>query len=180
MLSCPLPAFTCPILSVAPPPPSLSPPFAVSSACLPSLPSGFRLLGAPPSFSTLAVQVLVTCGNSDGMAMVFEAMLGPGDVLLVEESNFAASMSTLCPVAARGVRIVPVPLEASDGSLSSSAMEEVVQKLKAEGAPPKMLYTVPTGQNPTGGTMTLAQLQVGWERVSFLPGFVHTCHVLCL
>jgi len=107
-------------------------------------------------------KVLVTCGNSDAMAMLFESLLDAGDVLLVEESNFAASMSTLHPVAAGGARIEPVPLE-PDGSISSRGLEAVLEKLAGEGLRPKLLYTVPTGQNPTGASMSLQQLQAVYD-----------------
>ena len=109
-----------------------------------------RLLHAPPEGggavgpAPLEERVLLTCGNSDALDKVLVALLGPGDVLLVEESNFLTSISALRPHQARGVTVAPVRTHCA------RAVRDACAVLRARGLRPKVYYVIPTAHNPTG------------------------------
>uniref|UniRef100_A0A061R2Z4 Kynurenine/2-aminoadipate aminotransferase n=1 Tax=Tetraselmis sp. GSL018 TaxID=582737 RepID=A0A061R2Z4_9CHLO len=103
--------------------------------------------------------VVVTCGNFDATAKVFEALLSPGDVILVEDPSFPQSCSTLKPLAASGVKVVPVTL-GSHGHIEAESLRAVAQEVKARyGVGPKLVYVITNGQNPTGTSMPKAVIQ---------------------
>ena len=55
------------------------------------------------------------------------------------------------------MNLVGVPCD-GDG-LIPSALEATLESLKAQGITPKALYTIPTGQNPSGATLSLSRRQ---------------------
>ena len=92
-----------------------------------------------------------TGGNTDASTKVFRALLEPHDTLLVENFEFAPPMAAAKALAAgvRGMEIdtLGVVPEALDALLSS--WDEA-----NKGKKPHVMYTVPTGQNPSGASMT--------------------------
>jgi hypothetical protein len=96
-------------------------------------------------------EVCVCTGNSDGFQRAWEALLDPGDTLLVDELNFAFSTSQLAQwVGGRQLHVEPVPLgehgvdpEALAAILDSWAVQKPGRRF------PKALFTIPAYQNPT-------------------------------
>ncbi|MFJ9250733.1 PLP-dependent aminotransferase family protein [Streptomyces sp. NPDC101776] len=87
--------------------------------------------------------LLVTTGSQQALSLIATALLEPGDVVLVESPCYLAALQVF---AFAGARIVAVPGDA-DG-VDPEALEELVVRER-----PKLLYTVPTFQNPTGRTL---------------------------
>ncbi|MBV7649149.1 aminotransferase-like domain-containing protein [Streptomyces albidoflavus] len=94
--------------------------------------------------ATEADDVLVTTGSQQGLSLVAQALIEPGDTVLVESPCYLAALQVF---AFAGARIVPVACD--DDGIDPAALEELVVRER-----PKFLYTVPTFQNPTGRTMT--------------------------
>nr|WBO79591.1 PLP-dependent aminotransferase family protein [Streptomyces sp. SBE_14.2] len=92
---------------------------------------------------TDADDVLVTTGSQQALSLLATALLEPGEAVLVESPCYLAALQAF---AFTGARIVAVPGDA-DG-VDPGALAELVLKER-----PKLLYTVPTFQNPTGRTM---------------------------
>ena len=92
---------------------------------------------------TGADDILVTTGSQQALSLIATALLEPGDAVLVESPCYLAALQCF---AFAGARVVPVPCDA-DG-----VDPEALDALVVEHAP-KLLYTVPTFQNPTGRTM---------------------------
>lgn len=92
---------------------------------------------------TDADDLLVTTGSQQALSLLATALLEPGDVVLVESPCYLAALQVF---AFAGARIVAVPGD-SDG-LDPQALDELVVRER-----PKLLYTVPTFQNPTGRTL---------------------------
>ncbi|MEV6689022.1 PLP-dependent aminotransferase family protein [Streptomyces sp. NPDC053429] len=88
-------------------------------------------------------QVVVTTGSQQGLALLTGALLDPGDVVLVENPTYLAALQGF---GLAGARVVPVPCD-EDGILPD-ALEEIVRRER-----PKLLYAIPTFQNPTGRTL---------------------------
>ncbi|MDX3697518.1 PLP-dependent aminotransferase family protein [Streptomyces europaeiscabiei] len=87
--------------------------------------------------------VLVTTGSQQALSLLATALLEPGDVVLVEEPCYLAALQAF---RFAGARVVAVP--GDEHGVDPSALEELVVR---NG--PKLFYTVPTFQNPTGRTL---------------------------
>ncbi len=94
--------------------------------------------------------VIVTTGSQESLYLLAQALLDPGDVVLMDEPGYLAAINVFAYAQARlaGVRV-------DKQGMDTHALEEKVKKLKAEGLPLKLVYTNPTSQNPTGSTMSL-------------------------
>jgi aromatic amino acid aminotransferase I len=94
----------------------------------------------------------MTVGSTSALDMAVRMFTRPGDVILSEEYTFSAFVETARPM---GVRICGVPLDAE--GLLSDELDHILSTwdVNARGArKPHLLYTVPTGQNPTGATQS--------------------------
>ena len=93
---------------------------------------------------TDADEILVTTGSQQALGLAASALLDPGDVVLVEDPSYLAALQSF---ALAGARLIPVPGGADGPDL------DAVAALVAEHRP-KLLYVVPTFQNPTGRTIS--------------------------
>ncbi|KOU60832.1 transcriptional regulator [Streptomyces sp. MMG1533] len=92
---------------------------------------------------TEADDVLVTTGSQQALSLLATALVEPGDTVLVENPCYLAALQAF---GFAGARVVAVP---GDGEgLDPEALEDLVVRER-----PKLLYTVPTFQNPTGRTL---------------------------
>ncbi|MGW5663065.1 aminotransferase-like domain-containing protein [Streptomyces sp. NPDC003758] len=87
--------------------------------------------------------LLVTTGSQQALSLLATALLEPGDTVLVENPCYLAALQAF---GFAGARVVAVPCD-EDG-VDPDALEELVVRER-----PKLLYTVPTFQNPTGRTL---------------------------
>ncbi|KJE23359.1 transcriptional regulator with HTH domain and aminotransferase domain [Frankia torreyi] len=93
--------------------------------------------------------VVVTAGSQQALDLLTRVFVDPGDVVVTEGPTYVTAINTF---AAYQARIVHVPMD-GDG-LSPGALAQTLERLAAEGARVKLLYTVPTFQNPGGITLT--------------------------
>jgi DNA-binding transcriptional MocR family regulator len=87
--------------------------------------------------------VLVTTGSQQGLTLAAAVLLDPGDVVLVEEPSYLAALQCF---ALAGARVVPVA-----GDEEGLTPEALTATAAEHGA--RLLYLVPTFQNPTGRTL---------------------------
>jgi 2-aminoadipate transaminase len=104
-----------------------------------------RLTGR--GLATTAEQLLVTSGSQQALTLVATVLLEPGDAVLVEEPSYLAALQAF---QLAGAEVVPVPCD--DHGLDPDAVAALAAR---HGA--RLLYTVPTFQNPTGRTLPLAR-----------------------
>merc|ERR1712232_132886 len=91
----------------------------------------------------------------------FEMLSGPGRPLLVEEPTYSGSLAHLH---ASGAPLVPI--QTDEGGLVPEHLEAVLSSWDEStlGLPkPRALYTVPTGCNPTGASMSAARRRKVYE-----------------
>jgi 2-aminoadipate transaminase len=93
-------------------------------------------------------EVLITSGSLQGLDLVNDLLLEPGDTVLMEELSYGGAISR---VKKRGVTVVPVALDAEGMRMDS--LSDALEGLKARGVTPKYIYTIPTIQNPTGSIL---------------------------
>jgi 2-aminoadipate transaminase len=88
--------------------------------------------------------VCVTSGCQQGIDLAAKVFVGAGDSVLVEQPSFLGALEAF---RARGARVIGVPIEA-DG-LRVEALPALIQRYR-----PKLLYCMPTYQNPTGRSLS--------------------------
>nr|WP_275941987.1 PLP-dependent aminotransferase family protein [Nocardia cerradoensis] len=89
-------------------------------------------------------RVLITNGALHGLSLLFNAVLDPGDTVVVESPTFPLALRLLGHY---GAHVVPV--QVTTGGLDLNGLEE---RLRA-GLRPKLLYLIPDFQNPTGSAL---------------------------
>ena len=99
-------------------------------------------------------QIVVTNGSSDAIRLICSALLDPGDTVLIEAPTFLGSLRTL-----QGTWPIWSGCRWTTTASSSTQMTSIIQRERANGKKVKLLYTIPTFQNPGGSTMPLARRQ---------------------
>jgi aromatic amino acid aminotransferase I / 2-aminoadipate transaminase len=95
----------------------------------------------------------LTGGSTSALEMSFRMFCDPGDYILTEEYTFSTAVETAMPI---GLKIAGIKIDAH--GLLATDLDHVLSTWDAEsrgGPKPFLLYTVPTGQNPTGSTQSL-------------------------
>ncbi|MDT0165203.1 PLP-dependent aminotransferase family protein [Actinotalea sp. AC32] len=94
--------------------------------------------------------VVVTTGSQQALDLVTRLFVNPGDVVVAEAPSYVGALGVF---RAYQADIVHVPLD--EHGLVPEALEEALTRLRAEGRPVKLLYTVPNFHNPAGVTLSL-------------------------
>lgn len=111
--------------------------------------------GYPPLVEWIAAkhglgadQVVATNGSMQADAFLFEELVEPGDVVVVEAPTYDRTLLSLTKL---GADVLAIPLQ--DDGIDVDALE---QALRA-GARPKLAHVIPNFQNPAGCTLSLAK-----------------------
>ncbi len=99
-----------------------------------------------------ADEILITSGSLQGLDLVNQVLLSPGDTVIVEQMTYGGAITRLKRA---GANIVGVPV-GHDG-LDSAALKTALEDLRRRGIRPKYIYTIPTVQNPTATVMSEAR-----------------------
>jgi 2-aminoadipate transaminase len=91
-------------------------------------------------------RLVATNGSMQADAFLFQHLVEPGDVVVVEAPTYDRTLLSLRKL---GATILPIPLEA-DG-LDVGALEVALRA----GARPKLAHIIPNFQNPAGCTLSL-------------------------
>ena len=94
-------------------------------------------------------EILITSGSLQGLDLVNQVLLGPGDTVIVEQMTYGGALTRLKRL---GVNIAGVEVD-HDG-LRPDALTAALEDLKGRGIRPKYIYTIPTVQNPTATVMS--------------------------
>lgn len=98
------------------------------------------------------LDVAITCSSSQAADILVSLLMGPGDSMLVEQYTYPHFLESVC--IPRGCTLVPVPMDGL--GIIPVELEAVLQRVQSAGHRlPKLLYTVPIGQNPTGAVIPL-------------------------
>ncbi|MCZ7574189.1 MAG: PLP-dependent aminotransferase family protein [Ardenticatenaceae bacterium] len=91
--------------------------------------------------------MLVLSGSIQGLDLVAEMLLDPGDAVIVEDPTFSGALEVF---AKYGARFITVPVD--DEGLQVESLAATLLQQRA-----KFLYTMPTCHNPTGVDLSLAR-----------------------
>ena len=100
---------------------------------------------APKGVEADIDNILITTGGLEGMNLLCQVFIDPGDVILVESPTFIQSVEIFEMFQAKcvGVRM-------DENGMIPEDLEAKIRKYS-----PKMVYVIPTFQNPTGRTLSL-------------------------
>jgi 2-aminoadipate transaminase len=92
--------------------------------------------------------LMMTSGGIDAVTLIAKSMLDPSDVVLVEEPSYLGAVAGFAAFEAtlRGVEMDDDGLDVDE-----------VGRLLADGLRPKLLYTIPEYQNPSGHSLSAAR-----------------------
>ena len=88
-------------------------------------------------------QVLITSGSQQALSLVCQVLLEPGDVILAENPTYNFALELFYSL---GLKVLGVPVD-KDG-MQAESLEPLIQQHH-----PKLIYTIPNFQNPTGTCM---------------------------
>lgn len=89
--------------------------------------------------------ILPVTGSTQAMDLLCKALIDPGDVILLEDPSFLGNIQCM-----RLYQAKPVPVESDADGLVIESLEKAMQQYH-----PKLLYVIPTFQNPTGKALPL-------------------------
>jgi len=104
-----------------------------------------------PSTSTI-ISTTTTPGSTYTLEILMRMFLDPGDAILTEEFTYSHAMEGLMINAVPRRTIIPVPMD-HHGLIPQALEQCILEAKKKQGVKVKLLYIVPTGQNPTGTTL---------------------------
>jgi 2-aminoadipate transaminase len=94
--------------------------------------------------------VMLFNGSAQGLATLAATFCEPGDGVVVEALSFPFMVGYL---AATGAEMTTVPVD--DDGMDVDALEKAFDTFEEHGIKPKLVYTIPTYQVPTGTCMPL-------------------------
>ncbi len=99
-----------------------------------------------------ADDILIVSGSLQALDLVNGALLSRGDTVICEKDNY---QGTLQRFARLGVNAIGIPLDRE--GMRMDALAAALADCKTRGVQPKMIYTIPTVQNPTATIMPEAR-----------------------
>ena len=99
--------------------------------------------------------ILITNGANHSIELITSLFLDRGDAILVEQYTYPVIIESIA--LPKGYRPLSVPMDSN--GIIPEGLQQVLEQAAAAAAAggpaaPKLLYTIPTGHNPTGCTIT--------------------------
>ena len=111
---------------------------------LPQLRERLAELGRDAGYASSADEILVTSGARQALDLVARALLGPGDVAVIESPTFAGALASL---QATGARVLPLPVDGEGADID--ALERILARHEV-----KLVVLQEACQNPTGADLS--------------------------
>ncbi|WBW71029.1 aromatic aminotransferase [Schizosaccharomyces osmophilus] len=96
-------------------------------------------------------EIKLTNGNTIGLEYCLRLLINYGDPVLIEKYTYPAAITAMSPL---GVNFISIDMD-GEGMLPESLQEIMENWDPSKGSRPRILYTIPTGQNPTGSTLSI-------------------------
>jgi 2-aminoadipate transaminase len=104
---------------------------------------------APKGVKAKVENILILTGGLEAMNLMCQVFIEPGDIILVESPTFVH-----CVEAFEMFQAKCIAVDMDDNGMVTEDLEAKIIKYK-----PKMVYVIPTFQNPTGRTLSLERRQ---------------------
>lgn len=89
--------------------------------------------------------VLITVGSQQALDIIGRIFINEGDIILVGLPTYLGAINAFL---AYGAKLVGIPLD--ENGIKVDLLEEKIKELKKKGEKVKIIYTIPTFQNPAG------------------------------
>ena len=109
---------------------------------------------APVGVESHADDIIVTAGSQMALDLVVRVFCNPGDVVLVEAPTYITALSVF---SSYQCEVIHVPMD--EYGLNPHALRETISKVRADGKRLKLVYSIPSFQNPGGVTQSPARRQ---------------------
>ncbi|KAG0377488.1 MAG: pyridoxal phosphate-dependent transferase [Linnemannia gamsii] len=99
--------------------------------------------------------IILSAGNTDAFSKTIGLLCNRGDKVFVEEWTYPTALETLDPL---GVGHIPIEMDGE--GMTATGLRRVLDNWgstpeQANESKPRVVYLIPTGQNPTGATMSI-------------------------
>lgn len=119
--------------------------YGISEGYVPLREAYLKHIAHPKGVVADVDNVLIVTGATQGINLAIDVLLNPGDVVLVESPTFLTTLMVL-----NKYEVKCIEVETDDQGMIIADLEDKIKKYN-----PKLLYSVPTFQNPTGKTLPL-------------------------
>ncbi|MEX1158270.1 MAG: PLP-dependent aminotransferase family protein [Thermomicrobiales bacterium] len=92
-------------------------------------------------------QIVVVAGSQQGLYLLARTLIDPGDLVAVESPTYLGAAQVF---RAAGARLMPIPID-GDG-MQVDLLQDLLPRRR-----PKLIYTLPTFQNPSGTVMAMGR-----------------------
>lgn len=89
--------------------------------------------------------VVIVAGSQQGLYLIARTLIEPGDLVIVESPTYLGAAQVF---RAAGARLLPIPID-QDG-MNVDLLQEILPRRR-----PKLIYTLPTFQNPSGSVLAM-------------------------
>ncbi len=96
---------------------------------------------------TRAEHILITAGSQQALALICKLLLAPGNVIVTESPTYSGALDLF---RALGLKVIGVPVD--HNGMQVEKLEVILQQHH-----PRLIYTIPNFQNPTGVCMSSAR-----------------------
>ncbi|MFZ0216119.1 MAG: PLP-dependent aminotransferase family protein [Candidatus Dormiibacterota bacterium] len=93
--------------------------------------------------------LLVTSGGMQGLDLAGKLLLDPGDLVVTESPTYT---NGICTIRGYEAEVLGVPVDEE-----GMRVDEIPARLAERGRSPKLFYVIPSYQNPSGATLSLAR-----------------------
>ena len=95
-------------------------------------------------------EIILTSGSNQAIYMAAEILLDPGDVVITDDFLYSGTINIFKRF---GAKILGIPSNYLGMDLEN--LEESIKKLCVKGDKPKLIYLIPTFQNPQGWSLDI-------------------------
>ncbi|HEX6117420.1 MAG TPA: PLP-dependent aminotransferase family protein [Solirubrobacterales bacterium] len=93
--------------------------------------------------------LIVTTGGQQAIDLITKTLVDPGDPVICEGPTYPGAVPVFCAYEADVHQVAT-----DDDGMRIDELEELLDRLAAEGRRPKFIYSVPSFQNPAGVTLS--------------------------
>ncbi|WP_297504602.1 PLP-dependent aminotransferase family protein [Thermococcus sp.] len=95
-------------------------------------------------------EIIITVGGTGAIDLLGRVLIDPGDIVITENPSY---INSLLAFEQLGARVVGIPMDGE--GMRVDLLEEKLRELESREEKVKFIYTIPTGQNPMGITMSM-------------------------
>lgn len=109
-----------------------------------------KRMGTIENVTSTVDEIMIASGGIEAMDLIAKTLLNAGDIVIVEAPTYLTAFSVF-----RCYDVDFVAVDIDDEGMRVDLLEDQLRELERQGKRAKLIYTMPTFQNPGGVTMPL-------------------------